>query len=254
MSKKEKKAKIRHIQLEEKGMTAYELKFLAMFTMVLDHVAYIYWRPLGGTGQIMRFLGRFTFPLMAFLITEGLRHTRNRAVYVSRILICALVSMIPYKMLFGEPYNVMFTLAAGLILLILEEEAIRRMPKVSPYVWQILFLLLAACAAFLMREFDWGLPGILAIYVTGQLKHRPYWIQGIGCCSTLLIVTIIRRLWEHSAFTPQYCFFISGIAVAAIWIALYNGRRGTDRKYQKYAFYAFYPMHILLIWVSLQLF
>ena len=219
MSKKEKRVKIRHIQLEEKGMTAYELKFLAMFTMVLDHVAYIYWRPLGGTGQIMRFLGRFTFPLMAFLITEGLRHTRNRAVYVSRILICALVSMIPYKMLFGEPYNVMFTLAAGLILLILEEEAIRRVPKVSPYVWQILFLLLAACAAFLMREFDWGLPGILAIYVTGQLKHRPYWIQGIGCCSTLLIVTIIRRLWEHSAFTPQYCFFISGIVCAGIILA-----------------------------------
>ena len=255
MEKKEKKERrIRHVKLEERGMTAYELKALAMFTMVLDHVAYIYWRQLGSTGQMMRFLGRFTFPIIVFLLTEGLLHTRNRYIYASRILICGLITIVPYKLLFGEPYNVMFTLAAGLIILILEREAISRFTKVSPYFWQMLFLLVAVVCAYLMRDFDWGLPGILAIYVTGQLKHKPFWLQGIGCCSTLLIVTIIRRFTEGKAFTGQYIFFISGIAVAAVWMALYNGRRGTDRKFQKYAFYAFYPLHILLIYFTTKIF
>lgn len=246
-----KKQKVPALRLEERGMNAYELKTLAMIAMLLDHIAYIYWRPLGGAGLIMRVIGRFTFPIMAFLLTEGLQHTRNRYVYVARILICGAVSLLPFRMLFGKPYNVMFTLACGLVILMAEEAAIRRMPKVSPYVWQIVFLLVAAAAARIMQDFDWGLPGILAIYVTGQLKHRPYWVQGIGCCSTLLIVTVVRRMFEHGGFDASYCIFISGIALAAIWIAMYNGRRGTDRsRYQKYMFYAFYPLHILLIWVT----
>ena len=80
MSKKEKKPKvIKSVRLEEKGLTAYELKALAMFTMVLDHVAYIWWRPLGNWGQVMRVLGRFTFPLMVFLRKDS--STRAAAMY-----------------------------------------------------------------------------------------------------------------------------------------------------------------------------
>ncbi len=251
MSKKEKKQRtIKSVRLEEKGLTAYELKALAMFTMLLDHVAYIWWRPLGNWGLIMRVLGRFTFPIMVFLLTEGLVHTRNRYVYVIRILVAALLSMLPFKLAFQENvYNVMFTLAAGLLILMAEEGTIRRFPKVSPYVWQLVYLFVAVGIAWLMRDFDWGLPGVLAIYVTGQLKHRPYWIQAIGCSGTLLLVTILRRVLEGRAFTSSYCIFISGMALAGIWICMYNGLRGNDSKYRKYAFYAFYPLHLLVLYM-----
>ncbi|MCR5006467.1 MAG: conjugal transfer protein TraX [Clostridiales bacterium] len=251
MSKKEKKPKvIKKVRLEEKGLTAYELKALAMFTMVLDHVAYIWWRPLGNWGQVMRVLGRFTFPLMVFLLTEGFIYTRNRYVYVIRIMITAMLSMLPYKLAFNENMlNVIFTLGAGLLILMAEEASIRRFTKIPPYAWQFIYLLVAGGTAYLMRDFDWGLPGVLAIYVTGQLKHRPYWIQAFGCCGTLLLVTILRRIAQGRMFTTSYCIFISSIALAGIWICLYNGRRGNDRKYQKYAFYAFYPLHLLVLYM-----
>ena len=255
MSKKEKKPKIiKSVRLEEKGLTAYELKTLAMFTMLLDHIAYIWWRPLGNWGLFMRVLGRFTFPLMAFLLTEGLLHTRNRYVYVIRIVVTGMISMIPFKLALNEGVlNVMFTLAAGLLILMAEEASIRRFTKVSPYTWQFIYLIVAIVTAYLMREFDWGLPGILAIYVTGQLKHRPYWIQAIGCCGTLLAATILRRVVQGRAFTSSYCIFISGLVLAGIWICLYNGRRGSDRPYQKYVFYAFYPVHLMLLYMVRQI-
>ncbi len=244
-----RKKRVPSLRLEERGLTAYEMKYLAMFAMFLDHAAYVFWRPLGSAELLLRVIGRFTFPILAFLLTEGFVHTRNRWVYEIRILLCALISMVPYRLLFGDPYNVLFTLAAGLLILIVEDYAIHRFGRVHPYVWQMVFLGVTAVTAWLMRDFDWGLPGIFAIYVTGQLKHRPYWIQGIGCCSTLLAVTVIKRIFEHRIFDVRYCIFLSGIVLAAGWIAAYNGRRGTEHSpVQKYAFYAFYPLHLLLIW------
>ena len=244
--KERKHGRIRSVRLEDRGLNAYELKLLAIFTMAIDHTAYMYYWQIGTpTALILRFIGRFTFPIMAFLITEGFIHTKNRYMYCIRLLVCGLISMVPFDLLFGDPYNVMFTLAAGLLILILQDLVRERFSQVNPFVWMGVFFVVAVGASLLMREFDWGLPGILAIYITGQLKRFPYYVQGIACTLTLFAVSIIRTLIEYGHITSGNLLFYLGIPVAAVWIALYNGNRGRS---MKYFFYAFYPLHLLLLY------
>ena len=53
------------------------LKLLAMVTMTLDHVGLI----LLGNYQPFRIIGRFAFPIFAYMIAEGCRYTRNKVRY-----------------------------------------------------------------------------------------------------------------------------------------------------------------------------
>ena len=257
MAEKEKKQKVRHVRLEEKGLTAFELKILAIICMVIDHAAYLfYWQIGQPTALLLRMIGRFTFPIMAFLLTEGFEHTRNRYAYVIRLLAFALLSMMPFYWLFGDPYNVLFTLAAGLLLLILQDLCRRRFPQVSPFVWMGVFFVLSMVLGVLMREFDWGLPGIVAIYVTGQLKRFPYWVQGIACTLVLFLISVVNAWFANGPLSAGNLLFYSAIPLGAIWISMYNGIKGgpgglspVGRQLLKYSFYAFYPLHLLLLYM-----
>ena len=248
-----KKKRVPSLRLEEKGLTGYELKILALICMTIDHIAYLYYWQIGlPAALILRMIGRFTFPIMAFLLTEGFVHSRNRYAYVIRLLCFGLISAMPFYWLFGKLYNVMFTLAAGLILLLLQDLIRRRFPLVNPFVWMGLFFAAACGTSVLMRDFDWGFPGIVAIYVTGQLKKFPYYVQGIACTLILFILSVSRSIFENGRMTGSTLLFYTAIPLAAVWIAMYNGRRGGKAGlavWQKYTFYIYYPLHLLILYM-----
>lgn len=85
-------------------MSVFTLKILAVLTMITDHAAYI--MSLNGyaggrTILIMRAVGRVAFPVFAFLIVNGLRKTRDRSAYFSRLALFALLSQIPFVLAFS---------------------------------------------------------------------------------------------------------------------------------------------------------
>ena len=61
------------------GITSYQLKWIAIVTMVIDHMGAI----LYPTEMAFRYIGRISFPIFCFLLIEGFFHTRNAG------LICA---------------------------------------------------------------------------------------------------------------------------------------------------------------------
>ena len=56
------------------GLTGNQLKLIALITMTIDHVGMMLLPQL----RILRAIGRIAFPIFAYMIAEGCRHTRNR--------------------------------------------------------------------------------------------------------------------------------------------------------------------------------
>lgn len=89
------------------------LKFLAMLTMLIDHIGYLFFP----TQMIWRIIGRLSFPIFAFLIARGYRYTSSKVNYAGRLFIFGLISQIPYIYFVPGKLNIMFTLFIGLVII-----------------------------------------------------------------------------------------------------------------------------------------
>ena len=135
------------IMQQKKGVTGTTLKIIALIAMFIDHFAailiedYLTFATPGDLPQeqlqawfadhryvavleivmlLMRLIGRFGFPLFAFLIVEGFQHTRSVKKYMINLGVFALISELPFNLgfsskLFYPGYqNVFLTLFLGL--------------------------------------------------------------------------------------------------------------------------------------------
>ena len=99
-------------------LNALDLKLLAMFFMLLDHM----WATVIPGSQWLTNVGRLAFPIFAFQIAEGYFKTHSYKKYLTRMLVFALISEIPFNLMHGGvlfPYaqNVMFTFVLSLLAL-----------------------------------------------------------------------------------------------------------------------------------------
>ena len=80
-------------------MSALVLRVIACVCMLLDHIGYCF------AGRYpfltpLRWIGRIAFPLYVFLIVNGFRHTSNHFRYALRLAIFAVISQIPFALMF----------------------------------------------------------------------------------------------------------------------------------------------------------
>ncbi|MCK8060804.1 MULTISPECIES: TraX family protein [unclassified Fusibacter] len=92
------------------------LKLIAIITMLIDHIGYLFFPQI----RLFRTIGRIAFPIFAFQLAVGYKHTSSLPKYSLRLFGFALISYLPY--IFFEPtlepnplaFNVMFLLLAGI--------------------------------------------------------------------------------------------------------------------------------------------
>jgi hypothetical protein len=90
------------------------LEIIAMITMLIDHIGYIFFPD----EKIFRYIGRVAFPIYVYSLTLGYHYTKSHKMYVIRLLRLAFVSQIPYTLAFvSTQLNVIFTLLICLLIL-----------------------------------------------------------------------------------------------------------------------------------------
>ena len=99
--------------MKQKGISQETLKLIACITMLIDHIGAVFF-----PGSFLRTIGRISFPIYCYLLTEGVFYTKDRNRYGKRSLTGILLAEIPYDFLFyGNLYwgkqSVMVTLFLG---------------------------------------------------------------------------------------------------------------------------------------------
>ena len=238
------------------GLSAFQLKIIAMVFMTIDHIVWLWGPEIGDPLAVcLRASGRFTFPIMVFLMAEGYHYTRNKWKYLGRLLIFAIISMVPFNMMEGKPWNVLFTLGIGLALLICKDEYVRMFPKVDSKVWLVLFGILSFAISVGLYFCDWGFSGIFAIYIGGQIQNRK--VRGVVVPLILYAGYILGNFVAYGGLPPVFVYngitnwnliFYSGLFFVIPLLCLYNGEKGyTKDPYTKYMFYVYYPLHIFIL-------
>ena len=232
-------------------LSAAELHVLAMALMLMDHL----WATLLPGWEWLTCAGRLAFPIFAFLAVEGYFHTRSFRRYVLRLLVCALLSEIPFNVMYGGALfypvhqNVIWTLLLGLL-------GIRWMERAREKGGRLRFGCTALAAVVLgyalgtLGMVDYYGAGVLTIFVFYFFRRRSW---------PCLLGQLLTLYWIHvellgGQFYPLQLFGLNlelcqqGLALLAlIPIWLYRGRQGCHTKAFRCACYAFYPVHMLIL-------
>lgn len=207
------------------GLNGFTLKWIAMATMLIDHVGAVLIPQL----VELRIIGRLAFPIYCFLLVEGAVHTSNWKKYLGRLLAFAVISEVPFdlalrgRLVDVTAQNVFFTLSFGLLAVILFQQL-----KNRTLAWGAALLLVLG-AEFLQTDYGGG--GVIMILVFYLFREQVL----IKAAALIMEITVgFGGLENYAVF-------------ALAPILCYNGKKGPDGL--KYLFYVFYPAHLLVLYL-----
>ena len=99
------------------------IKYIAMFTMLLNHTALILLTPGTMLREFLEDIGYFTGITMCYFLVEGYAYTRSKKKYALRLFLSAVISQIPFRYAFpdGGSFNMLFTLLICFLILFVRE-------------------------------------------------------------------------------------------------------------------------------------
>jgi len=210
-------------------------KIIAVVSMLIDHIGYFF----VDNNVWLRLIGRLAFPIFAFFIAEGMKHTKSRKKYILTLFVFALITQIPYGFLFGfEKMNVLFTFLIAVLLIELIDNY-----KSLQIVSVALLTLISVMTLILGLIFviDYGFCGVGFILILYYIKKD--WLKYLLACLTILLFSLHQILM----FGPTIFGWICNVGIVSILLLafLYNGQKG--KLNLKYFFYIFYPLHFVVI-------
>lgn len=207
------------------------LKIIAIITMVIDHIGYAFISELYPQFyELFRIMGRISFPIFCFLLVEGFQTTHNLKKYFFRLSLFAIISEVPFDLVFfGKPIyfmyqNVLFTLLIALMVL----TGLKRfefMPLLQCVV------IGAGCALAVAIHSDYGIWGILlpiVFYIYREKELSKYFWA-------MLLQFLQGGLQGYAVFAMPF-------------IMLYKPKKN-EKRLPKYFGYAFYPVHLIILYL-----
>jgi len=207
------------------------LKWIAIITMTVDHVGVILYPEF----TVLRFIGRFSFPLFAYLLILGIENTRNIRYYFTRLFIFALISQVPFFLALNhgpfDSLNIFFILSSGLLFVYFFK-------KSSVFVLVPVF-------ASLVLPFDYGIYGIAVIGCSFILKEN----TKFGVFSLVLLNTLFLVPWSIQFLSISAIPLILLHKNGSLKITRETTEKVTIPLWRKYFFYVYYPLHLTLLYL-----
>jgi len=236
-------------------MDAFKLKWIAIIGMILNHIVIGWWEIIPTWLAVPLYAaGGLTFPIMAYFVVEGYKHTSNLKKYLLRLFIFGVIAAFFHPFVFGSIImNIMFTIIVGIISLVLYD----RMKSRSLF-W-VVFVILCLLTMFPIA-FDWSIIGLVVILLThiihDEKKRRivPAVVSGVFMIFFSLLGVLafsspyVQEEMEISGMDETLMLvsttFCIGCFAAALLLKNFNGERGQR---MKWIFYIFYPLHLAVI-------
>jgi len=226
-------------------LSANALKIIALVAMTIDHVGVIFFP----SQIIWRIFGRLAFPLFAFFIAEGTKHTRNKLRYFLVIFALGVVcEIVARAFAHTTECNILLTFSISIGLVYALDWLKKSVSQGNPNhaVWASVVLVVAIGAAFVASHvlpqyiswfdgFDYGFFGIMVPVFVSVFDNK--WLKLLCFATGLVLMVLLRTPY----WAVQWCCL-----VAVVLVLFYNGKRGKINI--KYLFYAYYPLHLAVLY------
>lgn len=237
-----------------RGLSGTALKLIAAASMTADHVGYILFPEI----RILRIIGRLALPVFAYLIAEGMRHTRSPLKYFLRLFLLGAACQTVYFIATRDLYmNILITFSLSVVIMtpirLMRDAEENSGPDANRRAVYLSVSAAAAAGVFLLCRFitvDYGFLGAIlpvsAFIFTEKKKNLLLFSVFLALMSADFYVSgLMRGGAPLSVLINSESQPFSLLALPLL--ALYNGKRGKWRL--KYFFYAFYPAHLGLIYL-----
>ncbi|WP_246058080.1 TraX family protein [Paenibacillus illinoisensis] len=199
------------------------MQWIAMITMLIDHIGAVFYPQV----EELRIIGRIAFPIYAFAVYIGYKHTRNVQKYIWRLFWIAVLSQIPFMAAFNHlSLNVVWTLWSSLLVLLVLDKLPNRLLGIP--------IVVGAGIIMEITAMDYGMYGLLLVLLFRYFQG-PVLVLG-----HVLLTALYIQLYSSSV--QMY----SVVATLGIAIAQYYGA-GFRLKGPRWIWRYFYPAHLAII-------
>lgn len=225
------------------------IKYIAMFTMLLNHTAHVFLDPESTLSAVFMAAGYFTAPVMVYFMVEGYGYTRSKKKYFLRLLLFAVLSQFPYRLALGfGNLNMLFTLCLCFGIIWISKNVENKVLRVAAVV------LLVFASAFCDWSFLAPVYTLLMLWAEGDRRKTAIAYAGAAALFELFPIAGGLLGFMAGSVLIRELLSVAGVAAAGVCIVcFYNGRRmERGRTFSKWFFYAFYPAHLLALGILAQ--
>lgn len=200
------------------------MQWIAMLTMLIDHIGLLFFP----NEALWRIIGRIAFPLYAYALVQGYRHTSNFRNYILRLALIAVISQIPYQLVLKSGgLNVVATLLISLLVLKLLE-------RIKPGAVSVLLIALC-CFVMEVFPFDYGAYGLLLVLIFKYARSSQLLLMHLGLNLIYLV---------------SYGWLIQMASLAVTLPMAYGGglwRKAEANRAPAWLWRSFYPAHLYIL-------
>ena len=239
----------------KKCINMLQLKTVAFGLMILLNLAWCGLIKNSLLQFVLGFLGSISIPLFLFIMNESLEHTGNITRYMLRVLVLALVSALPYYIVYTDFGSDRIQLGAFLsspFTIFYCIGAINLYKKISqPNIKLIALVFFVLTSWFIGVE--WAPYAIILAFIIHSCNERPNY-RDYNIIMFFVVIALVSAVFCFAGSGPSDELIknisLSGVIAGIPLIRMYNGEQGVNdknRKLMKWSFYVAYPAFLVCI-------